>query len=67
MKKSVLLLVASVGLVTATWAFARAQAPASAAPAATGKVTGRVVYDGKPPEVGPLKIRSKLTVYTGRP
>ena len=36
MKKSVLLLVASVGLVTATWAFARAQAPASAAPAATG-------------------------------
>lgn len=58
MNRNVLLLVASAGLLTATWAFAQGQAPA-AAPAEKGKVTGRVVYDGKPPEVGPLKIEAE--------
>lgn len=58
MKKPVALLAVSAALVTATWAFAQGEKPA-ATPAAAGKVTGRVVYDGKPPEVGPLKIEGE--------
>lgn len=59
MNRTALLLVAFAGLLSATWAFAQGGAPAAAAPAAKGKVTGRVVYDGKPPEIGPLKVEGE--------
>jgi hypothetical protein len=59
MNRTALLLVAFAGLLSATWAFAQGDAPAAAAPAAKGKVTGRVVYDGKPPEIGPLKVEGE--------
>lgn len=57
MKKPVFLLVLCAVVSTSTWAVSQDGAPpaAEAAPAKP-KVSGRVVYDGKPPEATPLKV-----------
>lgn len=62
MQKNVILSVASASLLFATWAAAQGGAPqASAAPAKAPVVSGRVVYDGKPPEIAALQVEANKT------
>jgi plastocyanin len=65
MNKPVILLAVSAALATATWAARQDGTPKAADAAAKPKVpavTGRVVYDGKPPEATLLKVDADKSV-----